>query len=315
MSTSVVGITFFYNLKTSTDVSTSVRPPEFYQKNCITTLSVKIPLVIFCDKSSREWIEPLRSSLSTAQTVYVEHNFFESDFYTTNLPIINENRKNYSHVYNSENRNTSSYFLLTMFKIHAIYIGSRVIPNATHYAWIDFGCQHVVWKADEYLDLVLKTPKPKLAFTYIHYRNHNELADMKKYLANGGYCGIAAGFFTVEKSYVSLFFTRCMSIFYEMLSNGVGHSEEQVFTYLFDRFPDMFSLVYGDYYSLVSNYNFIVRDVDSIIHFFINNAIADKKYHLAIDAAQKILESYELNKITINQNQFSQLYNIISTYS
>ncbi len=305
-----VGVTMFFSLKSLSDSLVQTRPNEFYQKNATTTLSVNIPLVIFCDESTRKWIEPLRSSLSSAKTYYVEKNFTETEFYKVNHPIVVRNRQVSPGYKDPTDRNTPSYLLIQMFKVFALQIASELV-DASHYIWIDMGCGHIISEASKYLQTVFENLRPKVGITYIHYRSHQELDDMKSFLATGGPCGVACTMYTVEKQYITLLYTRALSIFYEMLSKGVGHCDEQVFTYLYDRFPDMFTLTYGDYYSIASNYNNVISDYWAIRWHFIQNALNAGRKDLATNCAKKLIESHTIGSISIDSNELNFLQSLL----
>jgi hypothetical protein len=85
------------------------------------------------------------------------------------------------------------------------------------------------------------------------------------------------------------FYAATLSIFYEMLSKGCGHSEENVLTYCYDRYPELFTLRYGDYYSLLTNYIRTTHDIPSISTFFVQEAIRAGRPDLAASAAASIL--------------------------
>ena len=306
----VVGVTMFFNLKPLQDSTEAVRPDDFYKTNCVATLSVNAPLVILCDADTRAWIEPLRASLSSAPSHYVEKPITEYDHYKINLPIVVRNRQK-PHIRNFDTRNTPSYFLTTTFKLHAIQIASEIVPDATHYAWIDFGCQHIAWEAKERLQSIFDSPKPKIAMMYIHYRSKRELSDMMYMLARGGYCGMAGTVFTVEKAYVQLYYTRGLQVLYDQVSNDVGHADEQVFTYMYDRYPEMFTLYYGDYYSVVSNYVDPVRDYKAIQTYFIQNALRAGRQDLAKTAAVEVMEAYIKGVISIDGDNLAFLRGLL----
>lgn len=309
--TKCVGVTMFFNLKPLSDTTELTRSQEFYKKNCVATLSIKNPLVIFCDSTTRAWIEPLRKSLSEAETQYVEKNITDYEHYKVNFPIIVNNRKTSPTYNNPDNRNTPSFLLTTTFKYYALQMASEIIQDASHYIWVDFGCQHIVWEAQTRLQAIFDNPRSKVTMTYIHYRSSQDVKDMKAYLSNGGPCSLAATVFSIEKSYMNLFFTRCMTIFYEQLSNMVGHNEEQVFVYLYDRYPEMFNLVYGDYYSTVSNYHDVVRDYHCIRQCFINKALSSGRRDLVTTAAAAILESHAKGKLELPQGELDFLRTLV----
>jgi hypothetical protein len=311
MASGCVGVSMFFNLKPLGDSNEAVRPSEFYEKNCRATLSIKSPLVLFCDSVTRKWIQPLRSKLSDAPTYYIEKPLQEYDFYALNHPIIVANRKDKSLYQDPSNRNTPSYFLTCMFKVVALKLASEIVPDASHYAWIDFGCQHVVWEAESRLETVLNSPRPKVAMTYIHYRSNNFINNVERCLWSQGVCSLAGTVYTVEKAYVNVFYSRCLSVFYEQLSLTVGHNDEQVYMYVYDRFPELFTLVYGDYYSVVSNYHGPVRDYHTIKHCFINTAIAAGRRDLASDCAIALIKSYETGKLILYKDDLDYISSLV----
>jgi hypothetical protein len=304
-----VAVTMFFNLKALPDATDAVRPVEFYVNNGRTTLSQQVPMVILCDSHTRPWIEELRTQLAPGlNTVYVEKSLQDYEHYSLNHSIITENRRGNPNYVNS--RNTPSYCLTTVLKFHAIKIAEQVFPDATHYCWIDFGCAHVVKEADVYLPKMLASPNPKVSCAYIHYRPPHEVESMERYLYTGNPCSLAAGIFSVEKSYVNKLFTHALSIFNEMLSKGVGHSEEAVLVYLYTRFPDMFHLYYGDYYSIASNYHYVVRDYHAIRWYFMENAIRNGRRDLAKTCAENILASIERDLFQLPDNDVAFLRTI-----
>jgi hypothetical protein len=83
------------------------------------------------------------------------------------------------------------------------------------------------------------------------------------------------------------------STFYEMLAKGVGHTDEQVFTYCYDRHPELFTIYFGDYYSVILNYHNTVQDWHTVKYCFIQQAKSAGREDLALLAAKSILTGYE----------------------
>ena len=293
----------FFNLKPLTDNNSATRPSEFYEKNCHATLSIKSPLVLLCDATSRKWIEPLRKMLSDSPTYFIEKPLYEYDFYSLNHPIIVKNRSTKASYLDPTNRNTPSYFLTCMLKLIALKIAYETVPDATHYAWIDFGCQHIVWEALTRLQSVLDAPLPKVAMTYIHYRSHDSIKNVTSCLWSHGICSLAGTVYTVERSYLYPFYTQCMKVFYEQLSLTVGHNDEQVYMYVYDRNPELFTLIYGDYYSVVANYHRPVRDYFAIKHFFIKNVLEAGRRDLAATCGRVVLSSCESGHLSLDAGE------------
>ncbi len=298
-------VTMFFDLKSLPDSSARLRPVEFYVKHGEVTLSQNVPLVILCDSTTRPWIEPLRARLSSSPTVYIEKSLHEYDHYRLNYDIVKANRKD--NIPYKESRCTISYCLATTMKFHAIKLAEGVFPEATHYFWLDFGCSHIAINAETFLPLVLREPNPKVSCSYIHYRSHNEINNMESYLSEINPCGLAATIFSVEREYVNKFYTRAVSIFYEMLSRGVGHNEEAILVYLYDRFPEMFHLYYGDYYSAICNYKYVCRDYESIKRYYISNCLRNGKLAHVKDCARVILESVERGHLSLPTSELELL--------
>jgi hypothetical protein len=314
--TKTVGVTFFFNIKPLSDSTSTVRDVDFYMKNGRPTLSTKSKLIIFCDSVTQPKLKELRDELCPGlnpdDTIYIIRDFTDYDLYKQNHNIIAENRKKSRGYKDPNDRNTPSYYLLMIFKFFAIKIAKDTItdPDVTHFAWIDFGCSHVVDRAAEFIPKMLENPHPKLACTYIHYRPHRMIENMESYLEYFNPCSIAAGIWTIEKDLINLFYTRTMSIFYEELSKGVGHSDEGILVYLYDRYPEMFTLTYGDYYSLLTNYHNVIRDYNSIKHYFLLETLRCGRIDLAKECVVQILRSAREGHIILPGNEMEFLFSI-----
>lgn len=294
-------VSMFFDLHKLKDASKETRSRDFYLHHGKYTLSLPFPLVLFCDSKTRPILQSIRdTSVDTEKvpTIYIEKDLTEYDFYKMHIPMITEHRKHVELYVN--HRNTPSYFLLTMFKLHALEIARQHnFFNTTHTTWFDFGCHHIA--PDDFEESayqMLCNPKPKIAACYIHYRTKNEMQHMKQYVP-GGPCGIAATVITCENSYIERFYNSTLSIFHEMLTQEVGHSEETCMAYCYMRHPELFTLYYGDYYSILKNYHSIKRDYPTIKHFFLNKVLQDGRMDLAKAVSEKIMESISNGYITI----------------
>jgi hypothetical protein len=250
------------------------RPKEFYYTHGRAVLTIDAPMVLFCDADTRPGLEAIRGD---RPTVYVEKPLADYDYYATLLPLVTANRKVRP---SPDPRNTAEYFLVSVFKFYALYFAAQRCPSS-HYMWIDLGCSHVVRGIPDAVLPILQAPRPKVACCSIRYRSRRELYPLSSYFAAEGKCGIAAGIFTVEASYVSRLFALTNSVLYEQIAEGVGHAEEQILVYCYDRHPEWFSLYCGDYYSLATNYHRPVEDLACIQAHFVEPAVADGRHDLA----------------------------------
>jgi hypothetical protein len=285
----------YFNLKSLPDSTQDVRPKSFYLEKGATVLQIEAPMIIFCDETC---LNDIRAIRGTRPTEYMVKAITEYDFYRDLHPIITHQRQgNPMYI---ENRNTPSYCILSLFKVYALYRSSLVNPFGTSYfLWVDFGGSHIMRNLSTRILDMISAPHPRVALCYIHYRSSEELRSGSPF-HRGGMCGIAAGAITVEGAYAQRFYTGCMSIFYELLSKGAGHAEEQVITYFYDRYPEQCFLYYGDYYSIVSNYGGIREDFPSIRRFFLQEALNKGRKDLAIACAKDALSAVDRGILTLS---------------
>ncbi len=310
-------VTMFYNLKDLEDSSTSTRPTEFYMNHGRGTLSLPNPMMIFCDPDTQPMIQAIRDEFvdpSKIPTLYVCRKLQEFDFYSQTIQTIRDQRKG-SSIYTSSHRNTPSYCLLTMMKIVVLQMSVLLNPFQTKtFAWIDFGANHIPGnQLSKAAMAMLQSPKPRVSVCYIHYRSRDDIGDMRHFVP-GGPCGIAATAFTVEASYMSRFYAAMMSVFYEQLVKGVAHSEETVLTCCYDRTPELFTLSYGDYNSVCTNYHRPLESYGTIKHFFIQNAMRAGRYDLATQAALAVLDCVETKDLALGEEEEQWLRSIVDTY-
>ena len=312
-------VTMYFNLKELSDATKETRPIEFYLTHGRGTLQLEYPMVIFCDSVTKPLLQSLRDELVNPEfypTIYIERNLSDYDFYKQWWPVISENRKksNISWYCNPEERNTASYLLVCMFKMVAIQLAyQRNDFGSTHYFWLDFGCSHIATNnMKEAAIKMLENPNPKISTLYIDYCSKKKLEDMEN-VVNNGMCGIAGTVFSAQKEYITVFCAYMWSIFYEMLGRGVGHTDEQVFTYCYDRHPEIFTLYFGDYYSVIINYHYVCKDSCAIKDFFIEKAINAGRRDLAKLAAKSILDGYEKHTSDLPESAVEYMRSIVES--
>jgi hypothetical protein len=312
MTYKTTAVTMFFDLTKLKDKNSESRSASYYMPYGKPTLSIKNPMVIFCDETTKAQIQLIREEAvpDTALTIYIVKNITDYDLYKNNFDIVLENRKGLAHYVNS--RNTPSYFILMMFKFEAMYLAKQLNPFQTQfYGWVDFGGSKILRSFSEKIPNILANPNPMITLCYIHYRGADELQDMKKFLNKGGPCGIAGGGFTVDANYMNHFYNGTLSIFHEMLVNGVGHSDEQVLTYFYHRYSNICTIYAGDYYSIATNYHTPREDYNSIRRYFINPCIIKGRLDLAKRAAEEVLTSVANNTLQISSDQKAELEGIL----
>jgi hypothetical protein len=95
-----------------------------------------------------------------------------------------------------------------------------------------------------------------------------------------------------------------------MLARGVGHTDEQVFTYCYDRHPELFTIYFGDYYSVIKNYHYVCQDWHTIKWCFIEQAKQANRHDLAQAAAKSIIEGFEKNQSDFPESEIEFMRSI-----
>lgn len=301
MDSNSVIVTMYFNLRELQDVSKATRPIEFYLKTGRGTLQLDYPMIIFCDVVTLPLIKQIRDELigENNKTIYLVKPLAEYELYKLNWPIIQRYRQRKNR--NPEDRNTTSYYLTCMFKILALKIAhERNDFNASHYFWIDFGCSHIAHKNTMKLDAIrmLESPRPKVGALYIRHWSKGELKNLESTVESGS-CGMAGTVFSVQKQYVERLYSAMMAIFFEMMTKEIGHTDEQVMTVCCHKYPELFSLYFGDYYSVISNYHEVINDWHCVKTAFIIPAIQDGDMMLANQAITALVNSYESGHLDI----------------
>lgn len=310
-------VTMFYNLKDLEDSSNETRTTEFYMNHGRGTLGLSHPMIIFCSPDTQPAIQAIRDELvdqTNIPTMYICRKLQDFDFYSQNIQTVCDQRKG-SSIYTKSHRNTPSYCLLTMMKIIVLQMAYQRNPFHTEYfAWIDFGANHIPGnQLSKAAIRMLESPKPRVSVCYIHYRSKAEIGDMRQFVP-GGPCGIAATAFTVEGSYMSRFYHAMLSMFHEQLLKGVAHSEETVLTCCYDRYPELFTLSYGDYNSVCTNYHRPLESFGTIRTFFIPNAQRAGRHDLAAEAASAVLKCVETGDLVLGENDRNWLRGLIDGF-
>ncbi len=252
-------VSMLFDLQAYDPTNRGTRPLSFYLEKGRPTLELNYPMVLLCDATTRPLLEAIRGDRST---IYIEKSLTDYDLVRTTLPMITESRAG-NPVYSDTNRVTPLYWLVCMMKTYALLQAKLVSPDS-HYLWIDLGISHMARGLPTAVDAIAAAPRPKIACCFIHYRTKEELYPMESFLRHGGPAAIAASAFTVEHAYVDRLYTAMLAVFYDQVSRGVGHCDEQCLVYVADAHPDWFSFYVGDYPSCLTNYHTLREDVVSV---------------------------------------------------
>jgi hypothetical protein len=319
-------VTAYFNLAKCPDASEEVktRDSDYYISHSISTLSLCMNMVIYCDEESLERIKKIRPKYLENKTKYIIRSFDEFKFVkdtTENLDlkivkllennfsdyreIISSNRK--KNPYYFDNRNVPSYYLFCMSRYIMLKETIKLNPfGSTHFAWINFCIERMGYKNLMKLDEGLSLNRDKFSTCYIDYISPELVGNLNEYF-KWGRCSMCSGFFTGNLTYMYKVCDLIENKFLEYLDLGYGHADEQLYSPVYFENPDLFEHYYGDYQQMITNYAYIYEYVESPIRYIIGNSFANKNYKVCLDGCIFVLESIKLEKIQISEELFSKL--------
>ena len=310
-------VTAYFNLTKCSDASSEIkqRDSNYYFSHSISTLSLPYNLIIYCDEDSIEQIKSIRPKYLEDKTRYILRNFDDFQFSKCKelLPEnfgdyrnkIIENRK--KNPYHFDNRNTASYYLFCMSRYAMLKEMIELNPfNSTHFCWINFCIERMGFKNVVHLAEGLAVNRDKFSTCYIDYIPEELVNNTAEYF-KWGRCSMCSGFFTGNKDYM---YTVCDLIetqFLEYLEKGYGHADEQLYSPVYFKNPELFEQYYGDYQQMVSNYKYIYDSPETPIYNFITRSFDNKKYVKSYEACKFVLKSHILGKCNLSEEWLNKL--------
>jgi hypothetical protein len=166
---------------------------------------------------------------------------------------------------------------------------------STHFGWLDIGIEKQGFNNCIKLNECLNIFRDKVSACYIDYISKDCVQNLSEYF-KWGRCAIASGFFTGHKDYLIKFCQLIIIKFLEYSHKGYGHADEQLFSPVVFENQEIFEFYFGDYKSIITNYEKVNEDIHSIIYFFIKNSFKNREYYLCYQACHAIWKyCFELN--------------------
>lgn len=287
-------VTAYFDLTKCPDASESIknRPDSYYLQHANATLSLPYNMVIYCDQASLPKIRAIRPTYLSTKTTYIIREF--DDFSIAGLGFgvyrdkIHENRR--KRPYHFDDRNTASYYLFCVSRY--IMLQETIAANpykSTHFCWINFCIERMGYKNLVYLDEALNLHRDRFSTCYIDYIPETLVNDVATYF-QWGRCSMCSGFFTGAKTYMYTVCGLIIGQFLAYLDAGYGHADEQLYSPVFFKHPDLFEHYYGDYTEMITNYAFIYDRPEPPIYNFIRNSFENRDYALCIKACEFLMK-------------------------
>lgn len=267
-------VTAYFNLTKRKDASDAIkaRPQSYYLKHAHMTMSLDQNLVVFCDSESKDALEALRPVHLKERTRYIVMDFDDFEIVQRNYDKITADR--IARNYNPDNRNTVSYYLFCMTRyVMMKQVMSENPFGSTHFAWCNICIERMGWRSGPAFEGVWREFRDRFSTCYIDYQPKSLAMNWPEYF-KWGRCGMCSGFFTGNKEYFESFCNTILSTFDEVTAAGYGHADEQLFSLVFFKKPEIFDVYLGDYTEMIVNYGWVQQRPEEPVKNVLRNLFA-----------------------------------------
>ena len=256
-------VTSFYNIRKSENNELNTRTISSYldlASNFI--LKLPYPLIIFVDNDDKNIIDFINENRKQFKKItFLRKVNIEDTPYFKHIDRLKNLQNEYT-IYNlDKNKDTTLYITLTNNKFFFIKSAIKMNPfNSSHFIWMDFGINHCAKNCEKIHEWIVKVPdkiKQLCINPFIENCNYKQFfQNIYHHLASGVFSGSCENML----KYCDLFEHKIEEIYNE----GWYQLEEAIMTILHRDYPDLFSLYYGDYDSIISNYLEPINNIDLI---------------------------------------------------
>jgi hypothetical protein len=278
------------------------RDINHYMKNANMTMSLDQNLVVYCDAESEPYLRSIRPAYLHSKTKFITIEFTDIDIVKNNYQKVANSRKNKK---SYDERNTISYYLLCMARYDLLMNTMKDNPfNSTHFAWCNICIERMSWKSGRIFPKIWQEFRDKFSTCYIDYQPKQLVIDNpQEYYRYGGRCSMCSGFFTGNKYYMTQFCDKIVEAFNDMLNINCGHADEQLFSIVYFRHPELFEFYLGDYSEMITNYGWVIdRPYEPVKNVITNLYNSGQNSDLLYTLTSRWLQSYYLGCFNIDIN-------------
>ena len=257
MNTNITLVTGFFDIKRES-WKTFSRQKNVYFDNAKRVLSVAHPMIIFIDKQYFDFVKEQRKQYDEKYTTLIECKFEDLKYYYLKdkiFQIMNSNEyknglvdPNVPEVWNPD------YNIVIWSKLDLVMKAINLNPfNTKHFGWIDFGT-HVHMLAEKFINKpIVKLPiEDKIRLLC---RSLPQKSDLNIKFFFKSHCNrFAATFITGSSENFKFFYEEQDKIINEAINLNVVDCEQSLHSVIYLRFPEKFSLYFGNWQDLTNNY-------------------------------------------------------------
>lgn len=237
---------------------TGRRPPDFFFRYGTYVLAQPMPLVLFVDPAFESWALHERKRRGLGGITWIVARPLEDFDAAALVPRLTglvspEN-------IDSGEKETPWHLVLQYSKVDMLCRAITEDPFHTgHFAWIDFGLSHVARPPVSF-----PAPSDKVAMLQMVAVSGQEIEDpIDFYRYERG--RIAGGFFRGHADCLVEFGRAFEVELAAALAAGCRPNDQMVFSLMAARHPDLFAFYFGDYTSILCNWDFIRDGFDTVM--------------------------------------------------
>ena len=247
-------ITMFYNIRKYENIeSTTIKNiNHYYNLASDFILLLPYPIIIFIDPDNTELENLILNIRKDKLNITHIYKFnLEETYYYNFIDQINENKNHFNIVNMNHQKDTSLYLILNNNKFFFIEKAIELnIFNSSHFAYIDFGINHVAKNLNEIHNWFIHIPN-KIKQLCINPFIEN--VDPKEYFTRI-YHNNAGGLFTGSKDNLLKYSELFKNKWLEIMENKWFQFDEAIMSIVIKENYDLFDLFYGDYDCIICNY-------------------------------------------------------------
>lgn len=304
-------VTAYFDLSHTPDVCDAMRSKEYYMNHAQGVMMSPYNLVVYCDQSSLVDIQQMRPLHLKEKTKYIVLDF--DSLRTDQDPRCFAELRNCiianrcSHPYAQDPRNNASYYLFCLSRYSLVKRTIRENPfGSTHFAWINICIERMGYGNLSHLDSVLALHRDKFSTCYIDYIPQELVNNTVEYFKFGR-CSMCSGFFTGNTKYMYDVCDLIEKEFFIQLEKGYGHADEQLYSPVYFKHPELFEHYYGDYTEMIINYVHVYEHAHKIIEIFIKHSYEHHNYLKCLECCEYVWKSYCLKTCVLTQQQLQEL--------
>lgn len=282
-------VTGFWDLSART-ANPHYRSTQEYLLRSEYVLSLDVNLVIFIDPAFREFVASKRQDRPN-KTLIVEMPFDQLP-YASLIPDVKEIRDECV-AGGSYYKYTPDYFILIWSKLPLLSRVCKENPfKSTHFGWIDFGIRHIAMLP---VDDIYSAPSDIIRIGQVKYFNQDDVDINKLPPAEVDMVGcgaIAAGIFMGSRYHLMLLDYLFDEELDDMLEKRRALGEQLILARLILRYPDLFSIYFGQYASILLNHRYLRGANDHVIGI-LKNASGHEDHATVCRLGQYFVESYQ----------------------